>query len=411
MSFSQSLEERQSFDCSAFVGQKLRWPSNDYHNKLNLHSGSNTWEYVNTKEREMKAVTNCDWTVEAVPHDAVSHRVTAWEQKTPEKFLEEQYYANEYKTLLDWMDERAYITPAPYELTDKSTEIEKLSVLAEKALLEFPTKPPTCEIPYERLPCYENLTNEFQIKAIETPRRVIQTLPQVVSPGNMMSPGGFKNFVEEQLVGFGDKPKQAKEDVVRKRRICRHFMKGFCLRGGSCAFLHDPSIFCRDEQKVFLGGLPLHLTPQSLKAKLKEKGLTVLNKPRIMRGFTPKVCLGSVEEAERLVAQKYIYIGDQRVDVRPYLDEDKLQQTLHSVVKRSVFLGGLPENTTGEMIVKDMQRLDIEVEMISVVKKGYAPRVVLASLIDAEMLVALKRVVVNGKIVDVRPYVNFRKRY
>jgi len=419
MSFSQRFEESQSFDCSAFLGQKLKWPSNDCRNKMDLYSGSGSGDYFYTIEREMKTVTNSHWRGEAAPYLTVSHRFTTknfHEEKTLGNYLEEQYYASEYKTLVDWMDRGANITPAPFQLADKRKEIQNLSVLAEKDLLEFPTTGSTYEN-YERFPGYEDLANEFEINAIETPREMIQTPLQVISPCQVISPGqfmsheGFQDFVEEQLVGFGDSPKQAKEDVVRKRRLCRHFVKGFCSRGSSCAFLHDPSIFWCDEQKVFLGGLPLQLTPQSLKAKLEEKGLTVLNKPRIMRGFTPKVCLGSVEEAKRLIAEKYIYIGDQRVDVRPYQDEDKLQQTFPSIVKRSVFLGGLPENTTGDMIMKDIQRLNIKVEVIPVVKNGYAPRVVLASSKDAKMLVALKRVVVNDTVVDVRPYVNFRKRY
>jgi len=420
MSFSQSLQESHGFDCSAFVGQKLRWSSNDCRHKLDLYSASSTSEHFYTKECEMKPVTNFDWTAQPVPHHAVSHRVTAksfQEEKAPENYLEEQYYASEYKTLVDWMDEGADMTPALSQLSDKRKEIQKLSVLAEKALLELPTNGPTCEDLYERFAGYEDFANEFDIKPIETPCEVIQTSHQVISPcqvmspRQVMSPGDFQNFVEEQLVGFGETPKQAKDGIVRKRRLCRHFVKGFCLRGDSCAFLHDPSIFCCDEQKVFLGGLPLHLTPQLLKAMLEEKGLTVLNKPSIMRGFSPQVCLSTVEEAKRLVAQKYIYIGDQRVDVRPYQEEDKLRKTFPSVMKRSVFLGGLPENTTGEMIMKDMQRLDIKVEVLPVVKSGYAPRVILASLKDAKMLVALKRVLVNGTVVDVRPYVNFRKRY
>lgn len=403
-SFSQKLEESHGFDCSDFLGQKLQWPSNDFLNKLDRYSGSSTCEYFYTREREMKAVTNRDWRGEAVPQHALSHR-SFQKEKTPENCLDDQYYATEYKTLVDWMDEGADIIPAPSQLADKREEIQKLSVLAEQGLGELPTAGPPLWDRYARFSGCEELAKQVAIKAIETPREVIETSRQV------MSPGGFQNFVQEQLVGFGDTPKETKDGVVRKRRLCRHFVKGFCLRGGSCAFLHDPSIFCCDEQKVFLGGLPLHLTPQLLKTKLEEKGLTVLNTPRIMRGFTPQVCLGSVEEAERLVTQQYIYIGDQRVDVRPYQEEDKLRQTFPSVVKRSVFLGGLPENTTGEMITKDMQRLDIKVEVVPVVKSGYAPRVVLASLKDAKMLVALKRVVVNGTVVDVRPYVNFRKRY
>jgi len=122
--------------------------------------------------------------------------------------------------------------------------------------------------------------------------------------------------VEENLEGYGEVPEEKPLYETRKRRLCRHFVKGFCMRGSACDFLHDHSIFCSGQQKVFLGGLPLHFTPEILKRKLEDLGLTVLNEPRILRGFTPEVCLGSVEEADRLVAQRYIFIDNQRVDVR-----------------------------------------------------------------------------------------------
>jgi len=247
----------------------------------------------------------------------------------------------------------------------------------------------------------EHLAHEIALKVLETPR--------TATPA--MSPGGFQNFVQEQLVGFGEVIKEEKNNIVfRKRRLCRHFVKGFCIRGDSCDFLHDPSVFYTDEQQVFLGGLPLHFTSELLKSKLQEKGLTVLNKPTIMRGFTPKVCLGSVEEAHKLIFQRAIFIDDHRLDVRPYKDKNQLQKGLLSVVKRSVFLGGVPENTTGEMIVCDLERLDVKVIDYPVIKDGYAPRVVLESVKNAKMLTSLKRVMVNGTAVDVRPYVNFRKR-
>merc|ERR1719320_16446 len=222
---------------------------------------------------------------------------------------------------------------------------------------------------------------------------------------------GLEILVEEHLEGYGEIVEEKPRGETRKRRLCRHFVKGFCMRGSSCDFLHDPSIFCCDEQKVFLGGLSLHLTPQILKKKLEDLGLTVLNKPRILRGFSPQVCLGSVEEANKLIAQQYLLLDNQRVDVRRYRDRDELRQVLPSVVKRSVFLGGLKENTTAEMIIRDIQNLDIKVVEQPIVKNGYAPRVVLGSVEGAKMLVSLKRVLVNGTIVEVRPYVNFRKRY
>merc|ERR1719397_139831 len=93
-----------------------------------------------------------------------------------------------------------------------------------------------------------------------------------------------------------------------KSRHCRHFLKGHCERGESCGFRHDHSVFCTDMQKVFLGGLPPHLTSSLLRKKLTEQGYTVLNNPKILRWFSPQVCLGSVEEAQRLVQKGTIVI-------------------------------------------------------------------------------------------------------
>jgi len=50
------------------------------------------------------------------------------------------------------------------------------------------------------------------------------------------------------------KPQQKYQN--RKRRLCRHFLKGHCKRGNTCDFLHDSSIFCHEMQKVFLGRSP-----------------------------------------------------------------------------------------------------------------------------------------------------------
>jgi len=383
MSKTLSQDESQGFDCSAFLGHGLQWPVNECPKEVDRGIASrDASEYYDRYTKEEVRVN--DWG--AVLQKAVPKGKT---------YLEEQYYESEYNTLLEWMDEGDVIVPPPSQFADKREEIQRISLLADEALAkEFYSRVP-CRV--RPAPTCEDLAKEVAIKAIETPREV-------------MSPGGFQNFVHEQLVGFGEQD-QPQECVIRKRRLCRHFVKGFCMRGDSCDFLHDQSIFCSDEQKVFLGGLPLHFTSAILKTKLEEQGLTVLNNPRIKRGFTPQVCLGTVEEAEELIARRVIFLGDHRVDVRPYKDKDELRQVLPSVVKRSVFLGGLPENTTGEMIMSDLQRLDIDVVDFPVVKKGYAPRVVLGSVEHVKMLVTLKRIMVNGTAVDVRPYINFRKRY
>jgi len=447
-------QESNDFDCSAYLGHGLKWSAksrNDF-DWSRSNSGIQNVRESNTqyvKHHRTESVPVRDWGVllqeemraESLRERAALHQKDIspifMKEKIAEKSLE-KYYESEYNTLLKWMDKGDIIVPPPSMFADKREEIQRISLVADETLgRNLNNSNYNC---YRQTQRYigEDLANEVAIKAIETPRTPGQVLGRNVNDYNyqepsvtcedlakevaikaietprssleVMSPGGFQNFIEEQLVGFGQS--ELKDDgEVRKRRLCRHFVKGFCSRGETCEFLHDPSIFCTDEQKVFLGGLPLHMTPEILKDKLERQGLTVLNRPRIMRGFTPQVCLGSIEEAQELIARRFLFLDEYRVDVRPYQDKEQLRKGLPSVVKRSVFLGGLPENTTGEMITDDLKRLDVQVVNFPVVKNGYAPRVVLESVEDAKMLVSLKRVMVNSTVVDVRPYVNFRKRY
>jgi len=452
-------QESQSFDCSAYLSHGLKWPENEYRNDQNwleATGGTRRRSEYNTKciekpEIESTASLNCSANFLRWIHIPDRKQNTLLKkdshdvfQKTryEDKILDEHYYKSEYSNLIKWINEEEIIVPPPSQFADKRDEIQHISLQAEKAFCRsFSLKDLQCSAREEKScisqnpereavlnsignpqntdfeinnanetlnsgqPCnysYANLANEVAIKAIESP----------CETPSAWSHNGFQSFVQEQLIGFGEvNVKQGDQHNRRKRRLCRHFVKGFCLRGDSCDFLHDPSVLCTDEQKIFLGGLPPHLTAETLKSKLEGQGLIILNKPRIMRGFTPQVCLHSAKVAERLVNQRFIFIDDNRVDVRPYQDRDQLRKGLPSVVKRSVFLGGLPEGTTGEMIIEDLQRLDVKVVDFPVVKDGYAPRVVLGSVEHAKMLVSLKRVMVNATVVDVRPYVNFRKRY
>lgn len=197
-----------------------------------------------------------------------------------------------------------------------------------------------------------------------------------------------------------------------KRRLCRHFLKGFCNRGDTCDFLHDNSIFCPDEQKVFLGGLPTHITVDSLVALLKEMNYNVINKPKILRGFTPQVCLSTIQEAQELIRKKKIYLDNTPVDVRPYEDRKPPGSSRRDDdLKRSIFLGGLSADTTVEHIKDDLERAGYPVENNPILKAGFVPQVVLESVEKAQDLIKLAKIKINGKFADVRPYVNFRKRY
>jgi len=203
---------------------------------------------------------------------------------------------------------------------------------------------------------------------------------------------------------------QQAEAQNRKRRLCRHFLKGWCKRGKSCDFLHDSSIFCPDLQKVFLGGLPSYITESNLRQKMAEQGYNVINKPKVLRGFTPQVCLGSVDEAQRLIKKGKIMIDDTQVDVRPYEEfvKDTPDKKLPDDIKRSVFLGGLPNGTTGKDIREELEKLDVKVVNHPLIKAGFTPQVILGNAQQAEKLVNLKKVRIRNTLVDIRPYVNYR---
>jgi len=224
-----------------------------------------------------------------------------------------------------------------------------------------------------------------------------------------------QNVADEFVNGFDEKRNAWDQDhssysdeQTRKRRLCRHFLKGHCKRGNACDFLHDKSIFCPNSQKVFLGGLPAHLTEVTLRQRLAEQGYEVINKPKVLRGFTPQVCMSSVEEAQRLIEKRNILIDGTLVDVRPYQafakgDVEKIQP---DEIKRSVFLGGLSRGTTSQTIKDDLQKINIKVVNRPLVKTGFTPKVTLQTVEECEILINLKKVRINNTMVEVRPYKN-----
>jgi len=232
----------------------------------------------------------------------------------------------------------------------------------------------------------------------------------------------FQNLVDEYLDGFGIKeahiidadPKEpVEEDQNRKRRLCRHFLKGHCKRGKACDFLHDPSIFCPNSQKVFLGGLPAHITEVTLRQKLAQQGYNVINKPKVLRGFTPQVCMSSVEEAQKLIKKRNIIIDGSLVDVRAYeaFAKGGIDESRPDEIKRSVFLGGLSKGTTSQMIKEDLQKMDVKVINHPLVKTGFTPKVTFGTVKETNMMINLKKVRINDTLVDVRPYVNFKSAH
>jgi len=164
------------------------------------------------------------------------------------------------------------------------------------------------------------------------------------------------------------------ENQNRKRRLCRHFLKGHCRRGKSCDFLHDSSIFCTDSQKVCLGGLPAHITESTLSEKLAEQGCKIINKPKaFFSGFTPQVCMASVEQAQKLIQKRTKLIDGSLVHVRPCeaFAQGGIVKMRPDEIKRSVFFGGLSKGTTSQMTKDSLAKMDMKVINHPAIKSGF----------------------------------------
>jgi len=189
-----------------------------------------------------------------------------------------------------------------------------------------------------------------------------------------------------------------------KKADCWHFIRGHCKRGKYCDFSHDSRQCYPDSCKVFLGGLPFHITEAALRQKLSEKGFNVVNKPKVFGGFSPQVCLASADEAKRLIKERSIMIEGMDVDIRPYQAfTKKNKDKLLDVSRRSVFLGGLAKGTTTQMIKKELECLGLKIVNYPLVKAGFSPQVTMATAKQAQTLVNMVKVQINGTMVDIRP--------
>jgi len=190
-----------------------------------------------------------------------------------------------------------------------------------------------------------------------------------------------------------------------KKPDCWHFMRGHCKRGKYCDFNHDRKNAYPDACKVFLGGLPFHTSEESLKQQLLDQGFNVMNQLKIYGGFCPQVCLANIAEARRLITGGSIMIGGTNVDVRSYKAfTKKNQKKLEDVSRRSVFLGGLRKGTTSVMIKKKLESLGFKVMNYPLTKERFSPQVTLESVEQAQRLVKMLKVPINGALVDIRPY-------
>jgi len=172
--------------------------------------------------------------------------------------------------------------------------------------------------------------------------------------------------------------------------------------------LCDGAFNSEDEQKIFLGGLPIGLTERTLRLELAAQGYKVLKRPKILRGFAPEVCLRTAEQAKELVMRGMIFINGVEVEVRPYNSLTKISKLkkIPNVARRSVFLGGLKSGTTGKDIQDVLSMMGMKVLNYPVIKNGFSRQVIFENISHAIKLVKIKTIWLNGTFVDVRPFVN-----
>jgi len=161
------------------------------------------------------------------------------------------------------------------------------------------------------------------------------------------------------------------------------------------------------EQRVFLGGLPIGMTERSLRQQLAAKGYKVLKRPKILRGFAPEVLMRSAQEAKELVELGSIIINGVEVEVRPFnsLMKQSESRKIPNVKKRSIFLRGLSDGTTAKDIQEVFAKQGTRIVNYPVVKFGFARQVIVETVRQARALIEKKQILINGTIVDVRPFV------
>jgi len=167
-----------------------------------------------------------------------------------------------------------------------------------------------------------------------------------------------------------------------------------------------------DEQRVFLGGLPIGMTERMLRQHLAAQGYKVLKRPKILHGFAPEVWMRTVEQAKDLIEKGVIMIDGLEVEVRPYNSLTKLSELkkLPNVGKRSVFIGGLSPGTTTKNLQDVLLKMGMKVINYPVIKHGFARQVIMDTIGQARTLIKMRKIQVNGIPADVRPFVNQKRR-
>jgi len=149
-----------------------------------------------------------------------------------------------------------------------------------------------------------------------------------------------------------------------------------------------------------------------IRQHLSALGYKVLKRPKVLHGFAPEVWMKTVDQAKELIEKGKIMIEGLEVEVRPYNSWTKLSELkkLPNVGKRSVFIRGLSSDTTTKNLQDVLSQMGMKVINYPVIKNGFARQVILDNISQAKTLINMKKIQVNGTFVDVRPFVNYKRK-
>jgi len=213
------------------------------------------------------------------------------------------------------------------------------------------------------------------------------------------------NFVQrEQCSNVAEEGKHLLEVKEHSKLECKHYLRGFCARGYSCRFEHSPKYIAHQEM-VFLCGLPPNAEEDYIRKSFLYMGFHVILIDMNLHNCWPLIRFGSVEEADILLKKGTVSILGSSVKVRSYqVVVQKKIKRVNKLMERTVFLGGLTCRTTPIDLRDSLMLIGAKVVNLIQIKRGYCPKVTLATAEQAKMLISLSKIEINGSIVDVRPY-------
>jgi len=200
----------------------------------------------------------------------------------------------------------------------------------------------------------------------------------------------------------------SQENIRSKERrvpVCRLFFRGFCERGNSCCFNHCEKRTTHPSQKVFICDLPPNTTEVALRRQLTILGFSVINKNVSIHKSWPCVEFGSPNEAQKFI-KKGIMINGSLVKLCSWkFVAERYRTRIADISRRSIFLGGLAENTTCKAIRLTLENIGVKVVNLIKIKRGFCPKVTLSSVKEKELLVLQRKIKINGSMVEFLSYV------